>query len=210
LSYMVDLHLAGKMVLVVGGGRLAEAHAEQLLVAGARLRVVAPELTTGMAKVVEAAGLEWVERDYRADDLADAWLVLALTDDPATNAAICREADEAGRLVCGDGDGYRGNIGLPAVLRRGSVLIAASAGVPHLARQILLELEEDFGPEWAEYANRLDALHDRIAAVPEGMERQRLIHRLTSPAVLGLVRSGDTAEWQEHLEAAIAHLPERV
>ncbi len=210
MSYMVDLHLQGKAVLVVGGGRLAEAHAEQLVAAGAKPRVVAPELTTGMARLVESAGLAWERREYRLPDLDAAWLVLALTDDTAVNAAVCRDADARGKLVYGDGDGFRGNLGLPAVLRRGSLLIGVEASLPHLARQILMELEEDFGPEWAAYAERLDKLLELVSAIPDELVRQRVIHRLTSPAVLGLVRSGDTAEWQEHIDAALALPPERV
>lgn len=202
MSYMVELDLAEKRVLVVGGGRMAEAHTEQLLVAGARPRVVAPELTTGMSRLVEGGGLPWEAREVRSADLEDAWLILALTDDVAANEKICREADARGKLAYGDSDGYRGNVGLPAVLRRGSLVIGIQARVPHLARQILLELEEDFGPEWTEYATRLDSLRDHVAQIKDAIERQRIVHRLTSPAVLALVRSGDTEDWQGHLAAA--------
>jgi precorrin-2 dehydrogenase/sirohydrochlorin ferrochelatase len=211
MSYMVDLRVANKPVLIVGGGRLAETHAEQLVSAGADLRVIAPELTTGMARLVESADLTWERREFRPDDLAGAFLVLAVTDDPEANAVICKEADAAGDLVYGDGNGFRGNVGLPAVLRRASLLIAVEFHrLPHLARQILLELEEDFSPEWAAYAERLDELLARLNGVPDGFERQRAIHRMTSPAVLSLVRSGDSEEWREHLDEAVADLPERV
>lgn len=208
MSYVVDLDIRNKSVLVVGGGRLAEAHAEQLLAAGGRPRVVAPEVTTGMAKLIEDTGLAWERREHSQEDLAAAWLILAVTDDPGLNARICQQADGMGKLVYGSGDGDRGNLALPAVLRRGSLTVAVSAGVPHLARQVLLELEEDFGPEWAEYTRRLDELKGKIAGIRDELERQRVIHRVTSPALLGLVRSGDTQEWTDLLQQATASAPE--
>ncbi len=202
MSYVVDLDLRERSVLVVGGGRIAQAHTEQLLAAGGRPRILSPDATTGMARLIEEAGLSWDRREFRDDDLDSAWLVLALTDDQALNARICTAADTRGKLVYGDGDGDRGNFGLPAVLRRGSLTVAVEAGMPHLARQVLLELEEDFGPEWAEYSRRLDSLKTTIAAIEDELERQRVIHRVTSPAILGLVRSGDTQEWTSLLEQA--------
>jgi precorrin-2 dehydrogenase/sirohydrochlorin ferrochelatase len=215
MSYLVDLELRGKNVLVVGGGRLAEAHSEQLVQAGANPKVVALEVTTAMSALIERYDLTLEQRDYYTADLEDAWLVLALTDEPQTNAAICREADALGKLAYGDGDGYKGNIALPAVMRRGSLVLAVETGLPHLAKQILRELEEDFGPEWTAYMQKLDLLRDRIASIPDALERQRVIHRLTSPAMLALVRSGDTQEWQDHLdqvssEVAARSEPERV
>ena len=213
MSYLVDLEIRGKNVLVVGGGRLAEAHTEQLLTAGANPKIVALEVTTTMNALIESHDLILEKREYHTADLADAWLVLALTDEPQVNAAICREADGLGKLAYGDGESFRGNIALPAVMRRGSLLLAVEAGLPHLARQILRELEEDFGAEWTDYMQKLDLLRERIVVIPDALERQRVIHRLTSPAMLALVRAGDTQEWQEHLDQAAGEVrsePERV
>lgn len=208
MSYVVELDLREQSVLVVGGGRLAEAHTEQLLAAGGLPRIVAPETTAGLARMIEESGLSWERREFDESDLDAAWLVLAVTDDPVLNARICQAAQRLGRLVHGACEDDCGNFRLPAVLRRGSLAVAVASQMPHLARQILLELEEDFGPEWTEYTRRLDALRGRIATIQDELERQRVIHRVTSPAILSLVRSGDTREWSETLRQVTSGIPE--
>ena len=202
MSYAIELRLEGKQVLVAGGDRLALAHVEQLLAAGARPRIVAPAVATELADLAQRHGLALERRPFADGDLDGAWLVLALTDDAAANARICELADRQGKLTYGDGQ--HGNIALPAIVRRGDLTIAVSTRVPHLARTLVLELEEDYGPEFVEYAHRLEAACARIAQeVPDALERQRLVHRVTSPAVLALVRSGDRKEWQRMLDTAV-------
>ncbi|MBI6545567.1 MAG: hypothetical protein HY692_02160, partial [Cyanobacteria bacterium NC_groundwater_1444_Ag_S-0.65um_54_12] len=77
MNYPINLELAGKLVLLVGGSRLAEAYAKPLLNAGARLKVVAPELSAGLNRLVETAKLQWEKRTFLDSDLVAAWLVLA-------------------------------------------------------------------------------------------------------------------------------------
>lgn len=208
MTLIADLNLTGKRVLVVGGGRAAEPHLENLQGTGALNILLATELTTGVARLVELGEIAWERRELGDGDIESAWLVLALTDDTALNSGICRTADQRGKLTYGDGDGYRGNIALPTVLRRGGLALAVETGMPHLSRQIVHELEEDYGPEWTDYTQALDVVRTRIQVeVSDELERQRLIHRITSPAVMALVRAGETVEWQTVLGSVLAHHP---
>nr|WP_255673061.1 uroporphyrinogen-III C-methyltransferase [Glycomyces amatae] len=91
--------MRGKTVLVVGGGSIAGRRVPRLLAAGARVRLVAPEATTTLADYAAAGELRWERREWRPGDGADAWFVLAATDDPAVNARVAAEA-EADRTWC--------------------------------------------------------------------------------------------------------------
>ncbi|WP_035700915.1 uroporphyrinogen-III C-methyltransferase, partial [Glycomyces tenuis] len=71
----------------------------RLLEAGARVRLVAPEVTTTLGDYAEAGELHWERRPWASGDTAGAWFVLAATDDPAVNAAVAAEA-EADRIWC--------------------------------------------------------------------------------------------------------------
>src|SRR5580765_7764183 len=84
------LNLTGRDVVLVGGGPVATAKLRQLLAAGARVRVVAPEITDEIARQPVA----FERRPFAPADLDGAWLVVAAAT-PAVNREV---ADAAERL----------------------------------------------------------------------------------------------------------------
>ena len=93
--YLVGLDLAGRRVVVVGGGTSPSAGSAGLLAAGADVEVVAPEVTPAVEGMATARELRWTARGYRDGDLDGAWYAIACTDDPAVNAAVGAEAQRA-------------------------------------------------------------------------------------------------------------------
>jgi uroporphyrin-III C-methyltransferase/precorrin-2 dehydrogenase/sirohydrochlorin ferrochelatase len=93
--YLLGLRLAGRRVVVVGGGRVAQRRVPALLAAGADVVLIAPEVTPAL----EDLPIERHLRPYRRGDCAGAWLVQACTDDGKVNAAVAAEA-EAERIWC--------------------------------------------------------------------------------------------------------------
>ncbi len=74
--------------LVVGGGVVALRKARELLRAGARVTVNAPEVHADLGEMARDGALRIERRPFDASLLADALLVIAATDDQATNAAV--------------------------------------------------------------------------------------------------------------------------
>ena len=99
VPYLAGLRLAGRRVVVVGGGTVAQRRLPALLAAGAAIVLVSPEVTPAVEGMVRTGELAWERRPYAAGDLAGAWYAMALTDDPAVNAAVLAEA-EAARVFC--------------------------------------------------------------------------------------------------------------
>ena len=97
--YLTGLRLAGRRVVVVGGGPVAARRVLRLRQAGAEVRLVAPRVTPELAQAAEAGELEWLARPYRSGDLDGAWYVLAATDDEQANRAVSAAA-EALRVFC--------------------------------------------------------------------------------------------------------------
>lgn len=97
--YLTGLRLAGRRVVVVGGGEVASRRAVRLLEAGADIWVVAPHASARLASAAARGELTWLPRPYRSGDLAGAWYVLAATDDGEANRAVSAEA-EALRVFC--------------------------------------------------------------------------------------------------------------
>src|SRR6188472_645498 len=97
--YPLFADLAGRTVLVVGGGAVAERKIAALLKAGARIRVGAPAITRAIAGHVRAGRVEWRVGDYEASWLDDAWLAIAATDDAVANARVAADAQRQRVLV---------------------------------------------------------------------------------------------------------------
>jgi uroporphyrin-III C-methyltransferase/precorrin-2 dehydrogenase/sirohydrochlorin ferrochelatase len=122
--YPSGLRLAGRRVVVVGGGHVAQRRIPRLLSAGARVVVVSPATTPAVEGLAGAGEVDWHRRHYRAGDLADAWYVVAATDDPAVNAEVAAEA-EAQRIFCVRADDATGGTAwTPAVGRHAGVTVA--------------------------------------------------------------------------------------
>ncbi|MBO0608596.1 uroporphyrinogen-III C-methyltransferase [Myceligenerans salitolerans] len=122
--YPLGLRVAGRLVVVVGGGPVAARRARGLVDAGARVRVIAPELCEDLAALVAGAetgpadgAAEWVRREYRTGDLAEAWLAHTATGDRSTDRQVADDA-EALRVFCVTaGDAGAGTAWTPAVAR---------------------------------------------------------------------------------------------
>jgi uroporphyrin-III C-methyltransferase / precorrin-2 dehydrogenase / sirohydrochlorin ferrochelatase len=94
--YLLALRLAGRRVLVVGGGSVAARRVPGLLDAAADVLLISPEVTPSLHDLVLAGRIGWQSRRYAPGDCAGAWLVCACTDDPEVNAAVAAEAEAAG------------------------------------------------------------------------------------------------------------------
>src|SRR2546423_1845269 len=126
--YPAALRLAGRRVVVVGGGPVAQRRVLGLLDARADVLVVAPEVTPAIEALADGGEVRWERRPYRGGDLAEAWYAVAATDAPAVNAAVAREA-EAGRVFCSRADSAEDSSAwTPAVGRHDGVTVAVIVG----------------------------------------------------------------------------------
>ncbi len=123
--YPVGLRLAGRRVVVVGGGAVAQRRVPSLVAAGADVLVVSPALTPaleGMGAEITHAGRAFEDRD-----LDGAWYVVAATDDPEVNAAVLA-GSERRRIFCVRADDAEASSAwTPAVGRHGGLTVAVLA-----------------------------------------------------------------------------------
>ena len=150
--YPIFLDLTGRRCVVVGGGAVAEGKVRGLLAANATIALVAPQLTPALRDLVASEQIRHREGEYDASDLEDADLCLVATDDGAINARVAADARTRRILVNSADDPANCDFILPAVVRSGSVVVAASTGgaSPALARRLREDLtaflDEGYGP----------------------------------------------------------------
>ncbi len=123
-TYPSGLRLAGRLVVVVGGGHVAQRRVPGLLAVGAVVHVVSPVVTPAIEGLVGSGEVTWSERVFADDDLDGAWYVIAATDDRAANESVSAAA-EAQRIFCVRADdATRATAWTPAVGRHAGVTVA--------------------------------------------------------------------------------------
>jgi precorrin-2 dehydrogenase/sirohydrochlorin ferrochelatase len=140
--YPVGLVVEGRPCLVVGGGTVAARKVATLVACGARVTVVSPVVIDE----IRVAGVAVEERPYRDGDVTGYRLVIAATDDPAVNARVFADAEEAGVWCNVVDDPAHCSVSLPAVARRGpvTVSVATDGSSPTLAAVLRDRVAERF------------------------------------------------------------------
>ncbi|REY02801.1 uroporphyrinogen-III C-methyltransferase, partial [Mycobacterium tuberculosis] len=126
--YLVGLRLAGKKVVVVGGGTVAQRRLPLLIASGADVHVIAPSVTPAVEAMDQ---ITLSVRDYRDGDLDGAWYAIAATDDARVNVAVVAEAERR-RIFCVRADiAVEGTAVTPASFSYAGLSVGVLAGGEH-------------------------------------------------------------------------------
>jgi uroporphyrin-III C-methyltransferase / precorrin-2 dehydrogenase / sirohydrochlorin ferrochelatase len=122
--YPSGLLLAGRRVVVVGGGQVAQRRIPALIAAGADVEVVSPEVTPAIEGMLGSGELRWTERGFAAADLDGAWYVICATADRAVNEAVSMAAEERRVFCVRSDDALAATAWTPATGRHAEVTVA--------------------------------------------------------------------------------------
>ena len=168
--YPLFLKLAGRAVLVVGAGPVAESKIASLLAAGARVRVVAPTATEGVCRLAREGTIDWREGPFEDGDADGAWLMVAATSDPQAQrlASVAAQSRRIFVVAVDDPDNASAYSGVVVVRPPFTVAISSSGATPALSR-LLREIIEELlpGEAWVEHAKRIRAVW-RAEGTPMG------------------------------------------
>jgi siroheme synthase-like protein len=194
--YPVYLDLKDRLCVVIGGCSLAEEKARGLLSAGARIVVVSPDLTPGLAELAVEGRIDVIGRRYRWGDLRKAFLVVVVERELGVVEAVWKETRGRNVLVNTVDDMPHCDFIAPAVLRRGDLSIAISTGgkAPSLAVRLRQRLEEEIGEEHGRFLELAGAFRAGVARRwPDFETRRALWYRLIDSGVLHLLRRDESA-----------------
>jgi siroheme synthase-like protein len=181
--FPIFVKLQGRLVVVVGGGSVAEGKIAGLLAAGARVRVISPAITPAFAEWVRDRKIDWLPKVFEPGDLVGAYLAIAATSAPGVNDAVFQESEAQGILCNAVDDIEHCHFYYGAVVQRGDLQVAISTNgkSPALAQRLRQELEGQFGPEYEVWLEWLGAAREVIrgsAADPEA--NKKILHQLAS------------------------------
>jgi len=178
--FPIFVKLEARPVLLVGAGPVGESKVGGLLAAGASVTVVAPRATPAIIELSKQGKLRWHQREFQMSDLDGAALVVAAVPEDVARA-IHEEARIRGVLCNSVDDIENCDFYYPAVVTRGDLQIAISTGghSPALAQRLRMELEQQFGPEYADWIQQLGAARRGLFGTETDPEaRKQKLHEL--------------------------------
>ncbi|MFN3258222.1 MAG: bifunctional precorrin-2 dehydrogenase/sirohydrochlorin ferrochelatase [Ilumatobacter sp.] len=185
-SYPIVLNLDDVAVLVVGGGRIGARKAEALVRSGARVRLVASEVSEHVdRRALEEAMGEVIERPFVDADLDGIRLVITATGDIETDRVISAVARSRGIWTNAADQPVDCEFILPAIARSGRVtgMISTDGASPALAKYLRDRLAE--------------ILDDRVAEIAEVLAAERA-------ALQARGESTEDIDWRPRLEELFA------
>ena len=181
--FPINFAVAGRKVVVVGGGQVALRKVKSLLACGARVTVVSPQCCPALAGLTD---VRFISRGYRKPDLRGACLAISATDSAAVNRRVWEHATAAGIPVNVVDQPDLCTFAVPSVLERGELVITISTGGsgPALARKIREKLARTIGPAYGSHVALLREFRPQAQAAGLAPEaRLALLQRLAGDPV---------------------------
>ena len=189
--YPINLDIRGRDCLVVGGGAVGARKVGSLLACGAAVTVVSPDVGPELERLAAAGAIRIERRGFSPPDLDGRFLVIGATDDVRLNRQISAAAEKRG-MLCNIADFPEGcNFILPAVVRRGDLLIAisTSGNSPAFAKTLRKRIAADFGPEYGLFLQLMGAVRSRLLARDHAPEEHKpLFEALIDGGLLEMIR----------------------
>ena len=203
----IFLNVRGRTCVVFGGGEVASRKIGVLTKAGARVRVVSPELEPALLAARDAGKIEWLQANFSPDHLAGATLAIAATDDDEVNAAVSRAAQDLGIPVNVVDSPALCTFIMPSILDRSPLIVAISSGgaAPVLARMMRSRLEALIPASYGRLASLAARYRERVKnRLPAGSARRIFWENVFDGGIAERVFAGQEDIAARDLEAALA------
>lgn len=192
------IDLKGRRVVIFGGGDVAERKAR--LFSQGDLVVVSREFSDGILRMASDGALKILKADLMSAEgleiaemaLDGAFIAIPATSDKTLNAALEEIARRKGALV--NSVDREGEVVVPSIVKKRSVVIAISTGIPALSRYIRMRLERDVGV-YALMADLLSSIRKDLKenVEPQSRRRDLLWSVLSDSSVWSCLENGDIA-----------------
>jgi len=194
MQFPVFFSLEGRDVLVVGGGESAARKIRLIQKSGARIVVVAPNVTDEIAALAKSGALVWEQRTFKEHDLAGRALAYGASDTEPVDLAVSILARRHGVPVNVVDRPDISDFITPAIVDRSPIVIGISSGgtAPVLIRRIRESLERSLPPGLGRLAVFADKFRSAVKAiVPPGRARLRFWETFFDGPIAEQVLAGD-------------------
>ncbi|MGB5252016.1 MAG: siroheme synthase CysG [Sedimenticolaceae bacterium] len=206
----IFLSVRDQICAVIGGGEIATRKVSLLLRAGARVRIIAPQLCANLSTLHDQDRVTHLARGYQDGDLDNAYLAIAATDDADVNRAVA-DAGRARNIPVNVVDHPEdGSFIMPSIIDRSPVIAAVSTGgaSPVLARLMRSRLESMIPAGYGRLAELAGRFRERVKqAFADPADRRRFWDRVLQGNVAERVFSGHMHEAEVLMEHELGSGP---
>ncbi len=204
MSYLVNLDVRGRRVIVAGAGPVAARKVRALVEGGARVTVIAPEVGGEIETLARDGTIRIERRAYARGDARGAFVVVSATNSDEVNRLVAEDAHAAGALAHVVDRPALGDFTMPALLRRGllTIGIVTDGQCPAYARLLRDRLEGQLGPEFGEAVEHLAAMRQRMRADGRSNEEIRsAVEAAVAGGIVEAIAGGDLARVERLIDA---------
>jgi precorrin-2 dehydrogenase/sirohydrochlorin ferrochelatase len=212
MFYPAFIDLQNRLVLVVGGGIVAERKVETLLETGAQVTVVSPQITEQLDAYSQSNRITVRQRRFIPSDVDGVSLVISATDDPTTQTEVAAIAASKNILVNTVDKPELCSFIVPAILRRGDITIAISTSgrSPSLAAELRARLDRVLTDEFARTAKVLGAVRQEVHRNFAGSDdRKRVFDSIIGSGIIEWIAGYDDAAALERVRQMIRDMIEK-
>ena len=148
--YPINLDVTGKSCVVIGGGEVALRKIRGLLAAGAKVKVIAPEICAGVEELFQRGEISLTRENFSEEILGDELILIAATDNAEVNQRAATAAT-ARKILVNVVNAAGGNFNVPSTIRRDELLLTISTGgqSPAFSKFVRQMLEAELGDDFA-------------------------------------------------------------
>jgi len=180
-NYPVFMDLAQRRVIVAGGGKTAARKVTRLLDSGAHITLIAPVLIDSLAALALQGKVTYAQKTPDKDDLRDAVLLFAASEDNDENLRIAGLAQQHNCMVNVANLPSASSFLVPSLIDRAPLLLAVSStGVsPVLARLLTARIEAFLPDTYKDLGKLAQRYKDQIIKqIPDWRLRRRFWEKL--------------------------------
>ena len=191
--YPIFLDIKDKDCLIVGGGPVGARKAATLQKCGANVKVISDHFSSWFDGL-NTTSICLEKKEYEKKDVKGMFFVFAATNNADLNRQIKNDASWL-NILCNVADAPdNSDFLLPSIVDRGDLIVAVSTSgsSPAMAKRIKQELENHFGPEYAQFLTLMGNIRKRLlssGSTPD--DNKAIFHALIEKGVLELIQAND-------------------
>jgi len=164
--YPITINIEDRPVAMIGGGNVALRKTRDLLEAGAKVTVIAPEIHNGFNGLVNEYGdrVELVKKEYVSGSLEKYSLVFSATNSAGVNNAVYTEAHSKNIFINAVDDPPNCSFFIPSFTRKGDLILSlsTSGSSPAYAARLRRAFEEQVPKNIEEILAVLAELREKL------------------------------------------------
>tara|TARA_B100000965_G_scaffold123754_1_gene102401 strand:+ start:1213 stop:2607 length:1395 start_codon:yes stop_codon:yes gene_type:complete len=211
--FPLNIELNKKLILLVGGGEVAERKLDLLVKAKSQVIIMSPTFTDYLQTFSDRAELTFVDSEYKTSILDEYQFsfVIAATNNEDLNKKIAKDANEKNILVNVVDRPEICDFIFPSILERGPVTVSVSTGgaSPVLARMLRTKLETSIPGGYGKLAKIVSDNRVVVRKKFKNFKSNRIFwEEILNSKFVDLVLSGQEGAAEKFLEKEIENFDE--